>query len=158
MDQENGLSTLRRTNGNPGRISRESWITFAVLAAALTALALPAVAAPKPKPVIKTTAKPSNVVHAAPDFVWIGAGGQTHPGKDFRGQPVVILVASSPEAGDLRKQAKRIEDLYLEFAAKKTVFVAAFTAAQGRVPSNVPFVIAQNGAAVAGAYGCRGTV
>ena len=109
-----------------------------------------------PKVKMEPPARTSAVVHGAPDFAWIGAGGKTYPAKNFRGQPVVILVAPSPDSGDLRKQAKRIEDLYLGFAAKKTVFVAAFTKGQGRVPSNVPFVVAQNGAAVAGAYNVQG--
>ena len=70
---------------------------------------------------------------------------------------MVILIASSPTDGDVRKQAGRIEDRYLDFAAKKTVFVVAFTGAgPSRVESNVPFVPAQNGAAVAAAYGVQG--
>ncbi len=109
-------------------------------------------AAPKP------AAKPaSSTARTAADFTWIGAGGKVSPGKSFRGQPVVILIASSPNDGDLRKQAGRIADRYLDFAAKKTVFVAAFTSAQpSRVESNVPFVPAQNGAAMAAAYGVQG--
>ena len=101
------------------------------------------------------TPVPSNVVHPAPDFAWIGAGNKTFPSKNFRGQPVVILVAPSPDARALRKQAARIEDLYLGFSAKKTVFVAAFTAQTGRVESNVPYAVAANGASVAAAYGAR---
>ena len=57
----------------------------------------------------------------------------------------------------MRKQAKRIQDLYLQFSAKKTVFIAAFTAQTGRVSASVPFVIAQNGAGVQAAYGVTGT-
>lgn len=122
----------------------------------LVATARTAHAAPKPKPA--TPGKPSsNVVRTAADFTWIGAGGKVGSGKSFRGQPVVILIASSPTDGDLRKQAGRIEDRYLDFAAKKTIFVAAFTGAgPSRVESNVPFVPAQNGAAVAAAYGVQG--
>ena len=99
---------------------------------------------------------PATVPRLAPDFSWEGAGGKAYPLKKLRGQPVVLLIASSPSAGDLRKQAKRIQDLYLQFSAKKTVFIAAFTAQSGRVPANVPFVIAQNGAAVQAAYGVAG--
>ena len=101
----------------------------------------------------KAAPAPANVVHPAPDFAWIGAGGKTYPAKNFRGQPVVILVAPSPDTGALRKQAARIEDLYLDFSAKKTIFVAAFTAQTGRVASNVPYAVAANGASVAAAYG-----
>ena len=105
-------------------------------------------------PRVKTNAPiPANVVHPAPDFLWIGAGGKTLPLKTFRGQPVVILVAPSPDAGPLRKEAARIEDLYLRFSAKRTVFLAAFTQQTGRVQSNVPFAIAADGVDVAKAYG-----
>lgn len=107
------------------------------------------------KPVVEKA--PSTVVRIAPDFSWEGAGGKAYPLKKLRGQPVVLLIAASPEAGDLRKQAKRIQDLYLQFSAKKTVFIAAFTAQTGRVPANVPFVIAQNGAGVEAAYGVSGS-
>ena len=109
-------------------------------------------AAPKPnKPAASSTAR------TAADFTWIGAGGKVSPGKNFRGQPVVILIAPSPDDGDLRKEAGRIADRYLDFAARKTIFVAAFTGSgPARVESNVPFVPAQNGAAVAAAYGVQG--
>ena len=106
------------------------------------------------EPRTKTVSAPgANVVRPAPDVTWIGAGGRTSSIKTFRGQPVVILVAPSPDAGALRKEVGRIEDLYLQFSARKTVFLAAFTGTTGRVPSNIPFAIAANGAAVASAYG-----
>ena len=93
-------------------------------------------------------------VHPAPDFAWIGAGGKTFPAKNFRGQPVVILVAPSPDASALRKQAARIEDLYLDFSARRRRFSSRRSRRRpGRVESNVPYAIAQNGAAVAAAYG-----
>ncbi len=121
-----------------------------LLAAMVLSVSTGAMAAPK-----NGTPTASNVVHPAPDFVWVGAGNKGFPAKNFRGQPVVILVAPSPDARALRKQTARIEDLYLDFSAKKTIFVAAFTAQTGRVESNVPYVIAANGPAVAAAYGAK---
>lgn len=99
---------------------------------------------------------PSAVVHPAADFLWLGAGNRPYPLKKLRGQPVVLLIASSPNAGDLRTQAKRIQDLYLQFSAKKAVFITAFTEQTGRVLSNVPFVLAQSGSGVQAAYGIAG--
>jgi peroxiredoxin len=96
------------------------------------------------------------VVKLAPDFFWEGAGGKAHPLKQLRGQPVVLVIAPSPEFKLMRKQAGNIEELYLEFSARKTVFVAAFTAQKGRVESNVPYAIAQDGAKVAAEYGVSG--
>ena len=122
-----------------------------LLAAALAlAFSANAVAAPK-----SGTPAPSNVVHPAPDFAWIGAGNKAFPAKIFRGQPVVILVAPSPDAKALRKETARIEALYLDFSSKKTIFVAAFTAQTGRVQSNVPYAVAANGPSVAAAYGAK---
>ena len=122
------------------------------MVAAAISLTASAIAAPK-----NATPAPSNVLHPAPDFAWIGAGGKTHPAKDFRGQPVVILVAPSPDSRTMRQEAGRIEELYLGLSAKKTIFVAAFTAQTGRVASDVPFAIAANGPAVAAAYGVNST-
>lgn len=120
-----------------------------VAALAFTGLGA-AMAAPK-----SGTPAPSSVVHPAPDFAWIGAGGKTYPAKNFRGQPVVILVAPSPDARTLRQEAGRIEELYLGFSAKKTIFVVAFTGQTGRVASDVPYAVAANGASVAAAYGAN---
>jgi hypothetical protein len=68
-----------------------------------------------------------------------------------------MLVAASPASAALRKEADRIEHLYLEFSARKTVFVGAFTASAGRVESNVPYIIAANGAGVAKDFGVTGS-
>ena len=106
-----------------------------------------AVAVQAPAPVVKPIVRP------APDFAWAGAGGKTFPLKSLRGQPVVLVIAPSPDEKDLRKQVGRIDGLYLDLSERKTVFLAAFTAQPGRVLSNVPYALAQNGAEVAKAYG-----
>ena len=127
---------------------------FAALIAVLAMVVGTVNAAPK----VQLATKPQvvGVPHPAPDFAWIGAGGKTYPSKELRGQPMVILVASSPDAKGLRQEAGRIQENYLDLAARKAVFFAAFTGQTGRVASNVPFAIAQNGAAVAAAYGVTG--
>ena len=127
---------------------------FVVGAAALWMAAGTAPGAPKP--VMATKPEAVAVVHPAPDFALIGAGGKTFPVKSLRGQPVVVLVGASPDAKGLRQEAGRIQELYLDFSARKTVFLAAFTGQTGRVESNVPYATAQNGAAVAAAYGVTG--
>ena len=127
------------------------WVRGGWLVAAMElSLSASALAAPK-----NGTPVPANLVHPAPDFAWIGAGNKTFSSKNFRGQPVVILVAPSPDAKALRKETARIEDLYLGFSAKKTIFVAAFTVQTGRVESNVPYAVAANGPSVAAAYGAK---
>ena len=118
----------------------------------LASLALTGTASAAPRLKINAPA-PTAVVRPAPEFSWVGAGGKPESLKMFHGQPVVLLVAPSPEFAALRKEARRIEELYLQFSARKTVFLAAFTQQTGRVESDVPFAIAANGAAVAAAYG-----
>jgi hypothetical protein len=109
--------------------------------------AKPTAPAPAPAPNI------SRIVRPAPDFAFLGAGGKTLPLKSLRGQPVVLIIAPSPNEGMVRKQVSHIDGLYLDLSERKTVFLAAFTAQTGRVMSNVPYAIAQNGPAVAKAYG-----
>jgi peroxiredoxin len=92
------------------------------------------------------------VVRSAPDFTIPGIGKMKSL-KALRGQPVVLLIAKSPRIGDFKDQAKNLKDIYEQFASKQVVFVAAFTEEAGIIKSDIPFAVADNGAAVAGAYG-----
>jgi hypothetical protein len=94
----------------------------------------------------------SPVVRPAPDFTFSGIGG-TKGLRSLRGHPVVVVVAKSPKSRAFRKQLKAISLIYHEFASRGTVFVCAFAEGDGRVPSNIPFVLTNNGPAVAAAYG-----
>jgi peroxiredoxin len=96
------------------------------------------------------------VVRNAPDFSWPGAGNKNRSLRSLRGQPVIVLIADSPRTGAFRKQVKWLEDNYAQLAAKGAVFVAAFRSGEGPVKSNVPFIVANNGGAVASAYGVEG--
>jgi len=93
----------------------------------------------------------ADVVRPAPNFTW--AAGKSL--KGFKGQPVVLIIAPSPNSSAFRKQARRIEVVYQELAARKAVFIVAFTENDtlvGKIPSNIPFVLANNGPQVATAY------
>ena len=92
------------------------------------------------------------VVRPAPDFTIPGIGKMKSL-KALRGQPVVLLIAKSPRVGDFKDQAKNLKDIYQQFASKQVVFVAAFSEEPGVIKSDIPFAVADNGAAVAGAYG-----
>jgi hypothetical protein len=94
----------------------------------------------------------SPVVRPAPDFSFAGVGAKKSL-RSLRGQPVVVVIARSPDTGDFKKQAKRLAPIYQEFASRGTVFVAAFSERDGQIPSNIPFVVAANGPALATAYG-----
>jgi hypothetical protein len=98
----------------------------------------------------------AELVRTAPDFSWPGAGSKNRSLRSLRGQPVVILIAASPRTGAFRKQVKWLEDNYSQLAAKGAVFVAAFRAGEGPVKSDIPFIVANNGAGVASAYGVEG--
>lgn len=92
------------------------------------------------------------VVRPAPDFSVPGIG-KLKSLKAFRGQPVVLVIAESPRTGDFKEQARNLKDLYQQFASKQVVFIAAFTEEPGVIKSDIPFTVADNGPAVAGAYG-----
>jgi hypothetical protein len=94
----------------------------------------------------------SPVVRPAPDFSFTGVGAKKSL-RSLRGQPVVLLISRSPDTGAFKKQAKRLAPIYQEFASRGTVFVAAFSEKDGQIHSNIPFVVALNGPAVASAYG-----
>ena len=96
----------------------------------------------------------SPVVRPAPDFSYPGIGG-TKGLRSLRGRPVVVIVAKSAKTKAFRKQLERIAEIYHEFASRNTVFVCAFSEAPGTVPSNIPFVVTNNGPSVAAAYGMK---
>jgi peroxiredoxin len=93
------------------------------------------------------------VVRLAPDFTFPGIGNKSKSLKSLRGQPVVLIIANSPKVGDFKAQAKYLREIYQQFASKQVVFVAAFTEESGLIKSDIPFAVAENGPAVAGAYG-----
>src|SRR5688572_22071743 len=106
---------------------------------------------------IAATAGYADIVQSAPEFSWPGAGNTKRSLRSLRGQPVVIVIAESPRNGAFRKQLKWLRPIYHELAAKGTVFVAAFRSGEeGAVKSDIPFIIANNGPAVANAYGVNG--
>jgi len=103
------------------------------------------------------TAGQANVIRSAPEFSWPGAGNSKRSLKSLRGQPVVLLFADSPKNGAFRKQLKWLKPVYHELAEKGAVFIAAFRAGEeGAVKSDIPFIVANNGAGVASAYGVNG--
>lgn len=110
-----------------------------------------------PKPAAREI-KIKPVPRPTPDFSFPGPGGRTQTLRSLRGQPVVLLVTDTPRNRAFRKQLDYIAPIYSEFATRKAIFIAAFTQGGGDTPvkSNVPFVIANNGPAVAAAYNVTG--
>jgi peroxiredoxin len=96
----------------------------------------------------------SAVVRPASDFSWQGLGGRL---SRVRGQPVVLVIAKSASSKPFKKQAKLLRELYQQFAARQVIFVAAFQEDGGsRLASDIPWVIADNGAKIAADYGVDG--
>lgn len=102
------------------------------------------------------TAAPATVIRKAPDFSWPGAGNKSRSLRSLQKQPVVLVIADSPRNGAFRKQIAWLQKTYSQLAAKGTIFIAAFREGEGPVQSDIPFVVANNGSAVASAYGVEG--
>jgi len=95
------------------------------------------------------------VVRLAPDVSWPGSGQAPRSLKSLRGQAVVLVIADGPGSRAFRKQVRWLEETYSSLAARQVVFVAALKQGDGPVQSNIPFAVANNGAAVAQAYGVQ---
>lgn len=89
------------------------------------------------------------VVRPAPNIRWVDSTGGTKTLATFNGQPVVVLIAPSPQSWAFRSQVGQIQKMFERLAARKTVFVAAFTQEEGRIKSNIPFAVAADGPRVA---------
>jgi len=96
----------------------------------------------------------AGAVRPAPPFTFGGAGKNSL--ASLRGQPVVLLVAQRAKTKALRSQLTSLTDRYHDCASRGAVFVAALTDGGDSVQSDIPFVLANNPAAVAAAYGMRG--
>jgi hypothetical protein len=106
--------------------------------------------------VLGSSAVQAEVVRGAPEFVWLGSGSRGQSLKSVRGQPVVLVVARSPAQRMFRAQVGQLQKVYQLLGNEKALAVAAFTQQPGLIKSNIPFVLAANPAAVAGAYGVTG--
>ena len=95
--------------------------------------------------------KVQSVVAPAPDFTF-AAPGKDRSLRSLRGQAVVIVFTLDAGNRAFKKQLKELAPLYQELASKRVIFIAALQQGDGPVKSNIPFVIANDGAGVAGRY------
>jgi hypothetical protein len=101
----------------------------------------------------KKTPAPANVLRPAPEFVWSSVSGKVRKLRDLRGQPVVLIFATTPEQKDFKKQVKQISRRYKVLAARNVLFFVAFTKETGVISrSDVPFVVLPDPLSVADAY------
>ena len=104
--------------------------------------------------ILSLTASQAAVVRLAPEFGFPGPG-KTQSLKSLRGQAVVLLITKTPKNRSFKKQLKYLREIYEQFASKQVVFIAAIGDGAGPVASDIPFVVAGNGPAVAAAYGVQ---
>ena len=108
-------------------------------------------AEPAPPPNAQRARKASSVVALAPDFTF-AAPGKDRSLRSLRGQAVVIVFARDAGNRAFKKQLKELAPLYQELASKRVIFIAALQQGDGPVKSNIPFVVANDGAGVASRY------
>lgn len=94
------------------------------------------------------------VITPAPDVTWQANGKVMHLAS-LRGKPVLLLIASSPQSHAFRSQVSDLKGIYSRLANRELICVAAFYEEDGIIPSNIPFITASNGAAVAADYGVQ---
>jgi len=94
---------------------------------------------------LSTGLLPAITVRLAPNIRWLDATGKLQSLDAFRGQPVVVIVARSPRDRLFRAQVGQLQKMYQRYAAHNVLFIAAFTDEQGRIKSNIPFVLAPDG-------------
>jgi hypothetical protein len=97
-------------------------------------------------------AKDTVVANAAPAITGGASAGRTITLASLRGKPVLLLVAPSPRDRAFRAQVAELKDRYERLAAQGLLCFAAFTAENGRIPSNIPFIMVNDPVATASAY------
>ncbi len=94
----------------------------------------------------------ARVVRPAPDFTWPALDGSSRTLASLRGQPVMLLIAPSPRDRRFRAQLRELQSAYQRIAAQGMITMAAFTSEAGRIESDIPVVVANDGPRVAFLY------
>jgi hypothetical protein len=92
------------------------------------------------------------VVNPAPQFAGGAEAGRNITLQSLRGKAVVLLIAPSPRDHAFRAQLNSLKGYYERLAAQGTLFFAALSAENGRIHSNIPFVLVNNPTAAAVDY------
>ena len=94
----------------------------------------------------------STLVNAAPDFSGGAEAGQKLTLTALRGKPVLLVIAPSPKDRAFLKQMRELRGIYERYSAQGGLAFAALTGGGGRIPSNIPFILVNDPAAVASSY------
>jgi peroxiredoxin len=107
---------------------------------------------PTPTGLPPVTQPSASVVRPAPNLSLATPSG-TKTLAQLRGQPVVLLLGDSASRSRVKDQSKLLEASYSKLAARKVLFLAAFTnASDQQVQSNIPFALVQQPEATLNAY------
>jgi hypothetical protein len=95
------------------------------------------------------------MVRPAPNF---GVDGVARGSslRSFRGQAVVLVIGRSARDKEFRTEVGRLRQIYGQLSTEKVIFVAAVENGPQEVPSDIPFMTAENPQQVAADYGVRG--
>jgi hypothetical protein len=97
------------------------------------------------------------VVRPAPPIAFPIDGGKPRTLASFKGQPLILLLADSPNRGAFRTQLKELEGSFDRLAVRGTIVAAAFRGGdQSSVRTNVPLVHLPQGPSACSAFQLKG--
>ena len=99
----------------------------------------------------------AEVVRPAPGIAFPADGGTPRTLASFKGQPLILLLADSPNRAAFKAQLKELAGSFDRLAIRSTVVAAGFKGGDTSVVrSNVPLVLLPEGAAACAAFQLKG--
>ena len=98
----------------------------------------------------------ANVVRPAPQVAFPPLEGKARTMKSFTGQPMIVLLADSPDRKAFRTQLKEMEKSYDRLSIRKTIVAAAFQKEAGEIRSNIPVITLPEGERACAAFSMKG--
>ena len=104
-----------------------------------------------------TAAPRSPVVRPAPELTWRDLSGTQRTTASFRGRPVVVIIAPDANNKHFRSQLRKLRPSFGRLTDSKAVLLVAFSRSDDRrIPSDIPFIVATDGAKADEAFAARG--
>jgi len=97
------------------------------------------------------------VVRPAPEIAWHELSDTLRTTAAFRGRPIVVLIAPDANDKSFRRQVRRLRPSFNRLTASNTALLVAFSRSNDiRIPSDIPFIVAANGAKVDADFAANG--
>ena len=97
------------------------------------------------------------VVRSAPEIAWRDLSGAHRTTAAFLGRPVVVLIAPDANDKSFRRQVRRLRPSFNRLTASNAALLVAFSRSDDiRIPSDIPFIVAANGAKVDADFAANG--